>query len=331
MKKPTKTTRAAKPTLPAAEWAFHRVPVEEWEAATRHEYEREYMRDLGSVPDLVDNEWARGVRKESRNLQTQLVLLLFGFEKSGKNEIKLPIPPPWLSLGKKQRAEMVQHQAWTNRMLTEQTPEPLVENPAVGSTFFSLPQFREEIAFHVDWRAKDEAIERAFRQWLSNARTQPYRQEWTPPKAKTGPRSFVSELVDLVIFRARRAGYTMKQTCDLMMPFLQESGGIGKAINPIQRARACQKAERKIYRDGAAWFLGCDNARAVLRDAVGDAPPIDFYLLLNHARLNEWAEARRAKGHFIPYGTLCAWEQTGDLKRLNSRHLTELRKRNRGK
>jgi hypothetical protein len=39
----------------------------------------------------------------------------------------------------------------------------------------------------------------------------------------------------------------MKATADLVHPFLQHAGGIGKVINPIQRARACQNAERKIH------------------------------------------------------------------------------------
>ena len=38
----------------------------------------------------------------------------------------------------------------------------------------------------------------------------------------------------------------MKATAELVHPFLQQAGGIGKVLNPIQRARACQNAEKKI-------------------------------------------------------------------------------------
>ena len=38
----------------------------------------------------------------------------------------------------------------------------------------------------------------------------------------------------------------MKATYELTHPFLQSAGGVGKVINPIQRARACQNAQKQV-------------------------------------------------------------------------------------
>ncbi len=325
--------------LPTTEWAFHEVPESDWEAATKHEYEREIARELGSVPDLTDCEWAETLRQQwlragktadgARDLCS--ALWLFGAEKSGKDEIPLPSILPWLALKKSERAEIVAHVEWSNLMMRDQSPQPLTENLAIGTTFFSLPQFREEIAFHVDWRSKDDAIKAAFSNWLAKARTAPHRKEWHPGKAKTGPRTYVPDLVDLVILRGRRAGLTMNQTCDLMQPFLQAAGGVGKVLNPIQRARACRKAQEKIHTAAGGWFLATYDMRAIIYRAVGEAPPPELFFQYQHKANEAWANKKQSEGYFLPPGPLYAWDQTDDLKRLNAPHLTELRKRNRGK
>jgi hypothetical protein len=102
-------------------------------------------------------------------------------------------------------------------------------------------------------------------------------------------------------------------------------------LNPIQRARACRKAQEKIHTAAGGWFLATYDMRAIIYRAVGEAPPPELFFQYQHKANEAWANKKQSEGYFLPPGPLYAWDQTDDLKRLNAPHLTELRKRNRGK
>ena len=320
--------RLGKP-LPTAEWAFHKLNPDEWEAAARYEYEREAVAWLEEVPDTIGHPLADALRGQLHT-DANTVQLAYNLMFCAKDNkvVQLPAQVPWLSLTKKQRAEILQDMAYRKRLTREHTLSPIEEASAGGGT---LPAFIEPVVLNVDWRASDETLRNAFATWLESAGKTKRGAQWRPGKARTGPSPLLAALTDLVIMRGRRAGMTLRQTADLMDEFLCAAGASGKANSPVQRARACQQAEQKIRVAGYAWFLGMDRFRALMHRITGEAPPPHFFLYTHHRELRDWIDSKRAAGHVIPAGDLFVWEQTGDLARLNCPDLTELRKRNRGK
>ena len=323
--------RLGKP-LPTAEWAFHKLNPDEWEAAARYEYEREAVAWLEEVPDTIGHALADALRgqlhTDANTVEIATKIYWFCLP-AGHNPVPLPKQAPWLDLPKKLRKEILQDMEYRKRLTLEHTLSPIKEASAdAGGT---LPAFIEPVVFNVDWRAKDEPLRAAFAAWLESANRAKRGAQWRPGKARTGPSPLLAALTDLVIMRGRRAGMTLRQTADLMDEFLCAAGASGKANSPVQRARACQQAEQKIRVVGYAWFLGMDRFRALLHRITGEAPPPHFFLYTHRRELRDWIDSKRAAGHVIPAGNLFVWEQTGDLARLNCPDLTELRKRNRGK
>lgn len=316
--------------LPPAEWAFHKLHPDEWEPAARYEYEREAVAWLEEVPDTIGHPLADALRGQLHT-DANTVQLAYNLMFCAKDNkvVQLPAQLPWLSLTKKQRAEILQDMEYRKRLTREHTLAPIEE--ASADAVGTLPAFIEPVVFNVDWRAKDESLRAAFAAWLESANRAKRGAQWRPGKARTGPSPLLTALTDMVIMRGRRAGMTLRQTADLMDEFLCAAGASGKANSPVQRARACQQAEQKIRVVGYAWFLGMDRFRALLHRITGEAPPPHYFLYTHHRELRDWIDSKRAAGHVIPAGNLFVWEQTGDLARLNCPDLTELRKRNRGK
>lgn len=345
MKKAAKTTRASKhgkdcqplprltkQTLPASEWAFHKVPPSEWEAVALYEYEREAAAWLETVPDTIGHPLAEAIRAQ---LQTdanavEMAMNIYWLCAKGDKYTPLPPQPAWLDLPKAKRVEILRNMEYRKRMEREHTLSPLVEIPGPGAVP-PPPAFIEEVSFNVDWRARDEDLRAAFASWLEKANKAKRGAEWRPSKGRTGPSPLLAALTDLVLMRGRRAGMTLQQTADLMLPFLRAANATGKAFSPIQRARACKLAEQRIRVTAYGWFLGMDRFRAILHRIVGEAPAAHWFLYPHRVELEEWVNAKRAQGHLIPEGNLFAWERTGDLDRLNSPDLTKLRNPNRGK
>ena len=229
--KTPKSPKTDKPALAAEEWAFHRVPVREWDAATNYEYQRDAAAMLKpkATPKELKQFWAFWLAgnglPESTNPQQQ---------------------KPWPALPARLRAALVARCGEWQRHKSDGALEPLTEvRPAALGTPDS--NFAERVVFDVDWGAKDKALVRKFAEWLEQGRKEKrgFLSELRPQN-KTGPKTFAPALCDLVIWRARRAGLTMKATYELTHPFLQSAGGVGKVINPIQRARACQSAQKKV-------------------------------------------------------------------------------------
>lgn len=260
--KPRKSTTRA--TLPAAEWAFHKVPESELEAATEYEYQREaaLMLDVKGTPQEVAQFWA------------------FYLAPHGIPETNDPKQQkPWTQLPAAVRARCKARRKSWERHKADGALAPLVEitPPKIGQ---SDNNFAERVVFDVDWRAKDKALLKQFAAWLEQGRKakRGFLSELRP-HSRTGPKTNFPALCDLVIWRARRAGLTMKATRELMHPFLSWAGGIGKVINPIQRARACQNAQQKIEGYAAA------GARA-------------FYALPKHRPIEDWIAL--AAGRAVP-------------------------------
>jgi hypothetical protein len=227
-----KTPKSPKTALPPAEWAFHRVPVEEWDAATNYEYQREAA--------LLLNPGA-GAPKELRQFW-QFWLAAAGLPPS-TNPIK---QKPWANLLPTVRRALASRFACWEQFIEQGTRAPLAE---IRPARLGDPEsaFLERVVFDIDWRARDAALVKKFTAWLVEGRKQ--KRGFLPelrPANRTGPKAKAPALCDLVIWRCRRAGLTMKATAELVHPFLQRAGGIGKVCNPIQRARACQNAEKKI-------------------------------------------------------------------------------------
>jgi hypothetical protein len=231
MKKAAKTTRAAKPTLPAAEWAFHRVSFEEWKAAESYEYQRE----AAALLEL------RGTAQQ-RKVFWQIWLA--GHALPPNTDPKRQ--KPWMELPRQLRKKLQAISSGYHKFRDDGAFFPLT---AIQPPSLQPPDspFAERVVFDIDWRAKDVALVREFQHWLKGARKQKrgFLQDFKPP-SRPGPKYSPSGLCDLVVWRGRRAGLTMKATNELMHPFLAHAGGIGKVINPIQRARSCQNAEKRM-------------------------------------------------------------------------------------
>lgn len=308
--------RLGKQSLPASEWAFHKVPPAEWDAVARYEYEREAAEYLDTVPDTIGHPLADALRGQLHTdaNAVELATNIYLFCAKDEKRVQLPAQRAWLDLSKKERSEVLRDMDYRMRLTREHTLAPIEE---VTSNEMPLPAFIESVTFNVDWRAKDEPLRAAFAAWLESANRAKRGAQFRPGKARTGPSPLLSALTDLVIMRGRRAGMTLRQTADLMAPFLCAAGASGKANNPVQRARACQLAEQRIRSWAAAWFLGMDRFRAILHRITGEAPAPHWFLHEHHRELRQWVDAKRSAGHVIPAGDLFIWEQTGDLDRLN--------------
>jgi plasmid stability protein len=256
VKKAAKTTRAAKhgkpTTLPAAEWAFHRVPFEQWEAATNYEYQREaalLLNPKGSTAKELRQFWQFWVSANGLPART-----------SPKGQ------DPWFGLPRSVRSALTIKAASWAQVKTDGVRDPLTEMLS-GETRPPNSAFLERVVFVIDWRARDAALVKRFAAWVAEARKK--KRGFLPemrPANKTGPKDSSPALCDLVIWRCRRAGLSMKATAELVHPFLQHAGGIGKVINPIQRARACQNAEKRI-RATAQSFMWMFNNLPTFRPA----------------------------------------------------------------
>lgn len=125
--------------------------------------------------------------------------------------------PPWLNLPPEQRIALS-----TGRVFREIPPE---NSSFVACIFTNSPivasrQAVRCIMVEVDFSVRDDALKKAFLRWLD---THPERKEWQErnPNKTPNHRPWRTWLLDIVIYRAKKAGLKRKEALDLMWPLFE--------------------------------------------------------------------------------------------------------------
>ncbi|MBU3665542.1 MAG: hypothetical protein FGM15_06655 [Chthoniobacterales bacterium] len=219
--------------------------MDEWEAACSYEYHREVSTALATQKERVLPKAFWHHYFENRALPKDTHPL---------NQ------PQWGELDAQIRKTQLAFHNGAKKYVAQSSLFPLSEVRPANLLAHKPCPWTERVVFDVDWNATDGALLNGFKKWIADGRKEKRGGPiFFKVPQRTGPKSKAPLLCDLVALRARRAGLTMKETAELMRPFFQKAGGLGKVTNPVQRARACQNAERVIQAGIQLAFLLYDN------------------------------------------------------------------------
>lgn len=207
-----------KSVLPDEEWSFHLVPRSLREACLIYECCREGSR---STPTADKSQWTPWLKVSKATQKYQAKSLKDAPVQSVREANYLLALQPFL-------------------------PPSTVENwlvkPMYQATTLTL--------FQIDWLASDSQLKSDFAEWLAEQRTvkSSIAYKHRGARRKPGRTKDVNEqLVDLAIFRARNAGFTAKETAQLLQPLVNGlDPHLNKTITPQAVTDACKRVKNLI-------------------------------------------------------------------------------------
>ena len=193
----------AKPrSLPTFEWSFHLVPFNEREVCLFYECCREALREEPGD----EYRWPPWLHLSKADRKYHV--------KSRRNEAS------------RRSVRDVAYLAGGLRAFSQSVPEEWLTSglyPGRAKTLALL---------EIDWSASNPKLKSDFAQWLVERRAArgSLAFKYKDRKEKPGPKENVNQqLLDLAIYRAKKAGYAAKLTAELLSPLVT---GLDKYFNP---------------------------------------------------------------------------------------------------
>jgi hypothetical protein len=179
---------------------------------------------------------------------------------SGKQ--RLSLWPPWLGRTKAEKErDSFDSQRPPSALWSIQDAWTIPDGSFVGRVPWAFdqifkpvqPQEWEVLKLQIDWLASDDKLKQDFGRWLATKRNSEgsLACKFKGAKGKRGPRGLVDDqLVDLAIYRAKKAGYkTTKALSKKLSPLLEKLGSV-KKLDAQRVYDACQRVTKRIKGTG---------------------------------------------------------------------------------